>query len=890
MSFNVGTAIGYLDLDTSGFKRGFKSALGDLETFNTTAEGASGKLTSLGSALTSVGSSMTKYVTTPLLGIGTAAVAVGNKFESAMSRVGAISAATGDQMEELTDQAMELGASTAFSASEAAAGMENLASAGFTVEEIMEAMPGLLDLAASSGAELATASEIAASAIRGFGLEASSATHVADVFAEAAARTNAQTEDMGEAMKYIAPVAKAMGQNLEETAAAIGIMSDAGIKGSQAGTALRGALSRLAKPTEAMIATMESLGLSFYDAQGNMLPLNGIISELEQNTAHLTQEQRNHALVTLFGQNSLSGMLALMERGSGELINLTESFKAADGAAASMAETMLDNTAGSLEEMMGAVETLMINIQQVLAPVITKVANGISNLINKFNGMSEEAQKAIVVFAGIVAAIGPVMLIVGKLLTMLGTLPTTIASVKTGLGVLKTALAGISAPVVAVVAVITTLVAAFKHLWDTSEEFRNSITGIWESIKEAFSQFTDGITERLNSLGFEFSSITEAISAVWNGFCDLLAPVFEGAFNVVATTLQTILDTLLGIVDYWIAIFQGDWEGAWEAVKGIFSSIWEGIVEVFNTIVDTIEGVADTFLGWFGSSWDEAWEAIKQFFEDTWDAIVEFFTTTVDNIVTGVEEFIENVVTFFEELPETLAYWLGFALGKIASWIVDLGKKALEVGPEFVDNVIKFFSELPDKIWNWLSQALQKVTAWGTNIKNKATETGTNFLNSIVSYLSQLPGKFMTWFNQVISYLNGIPSKMKTIGKNMLNNLWEGLKSVWNSLWSWISSIGNKITNAFNSFKAGASAGASGSYASGLDYVPRDMLVKVHQGESIRTKQQTREDLSPSRNSNNTPRQPLNITMTLDGRVVGQVAVSNINDITDTNGVVPLKI
>ena len=164
-------------------------------------------------------------MTLPVLAIGTAAITTGNDFEAQMSRVQAIAGATKDELEQLTDQAIELGAETSFSASEVAAGMENLASAGFTTNEIMEAMPGLLDLAASSGAELATASEIAASAIRGFGLEANESAHVADVFAEAAARTNAQTEDMGEAMKYVAPVAKTVGLSIEETAAAIGILS-----------------------------------------------------------------------------------------------------------------------------------------------------------------------------------------------------------------------------------------------------------------------------------------------------------------------------------------------------------------------------------------------------------------------------------------------------------------------------------------------------------------------------------------------------------------------------------------------------------------------------------------------------------------------------------------
>lgn len=274
------------------------------------------KITNVSDKVDKLGNTLTTGLTAPIIGLGTAAVATGNSFEAQMSRVQAIAGATGDELEQLTDQAIQLGAETSFSATEVAAGMENLASAGFTTNEIMEAMPGLLDLAASSGAELATSSEIAASAIRGFGLEASEAGHVADVFAEAAARTNAQTEDMGEAMKYVAPVAKTAKLSIEETAAAIGIMSDAGIKGSQAGTTLRGALVRIVKPTKPVKEAMEKLNVEFYKSDGTMKSLTEIIDDLSKHTQGLTDETKNQALAQIFGTEALSGMLALVNRRS----------------------------------------------------------------------------------------------------------------------------------------------------------------------------------------------------------------------------------------------------------------------------------------------------------------------------------------------------------------------------------------------------------------------------------------------------------------------------------------------------------------------------------------------------------------------------------------------
>ena len=342
-----------------------------------------------------------------LTGVATVAIKTGSDFEAQMSRVKAISGATEQEFAKLKEQAIELGADTAFSSGQAAEGMENLAAAGFTTNEILEAMPGLLDLAAASGEDLSNSSDIAASTLRGFGLAAEDVGHVADVLAENANRTNSSVAETGEAMKYIAPLARAAGISMEETAAAIGIMANAGIQGGQAGTTLRGALSRLSRPTEDMQEAMSELGVSFYDSEGKMLSLTDQVDVLGKAMEGMTDEQKNNYLVTLYGQEALSGMLALINEGPESLESLTKAYTTCDGSAKKAAETMQDNLKGAVEQLSGSAESLGIvfyeSVSDNLKNAAVTATDSINEITDAFNngGLDKAIETAGDEFAGL---------------------------------------------------------------------------------------------------------------------------------------------------------------------------------------------------------------------------------------------------------------------------------------------------------------------------------------------------------------------------------------------------------------------------------------------------------------------------------------------------------
>lgn len=681
----------------------------------------SSKSFQIGSALTGMGKVLSTAVTLPLLGIAATSIKVGNEFQAQMSRVQAIAGATGGELDKMKRQAIELGAKTAFSAKEAAQGMENLASAGFQVNEIMDAMPGVLDLAAVSGGDVAASSEAMASSLRAFGLEAGQAGHVADVFARAAADTNAETVDMAEAMKYVAPVAHSMGLSLEETAASIGIMADAGIKGSQAGTTLRGALSRIAKPTKAMVKSMDQLGVSFYDANGKMIPLREQIAQLKTATAGLTQEERNRHLVTLYGQNSLSGMLALLDAGPEKLDKMTNALINSDGAAREMAETMQDNLASKIEQMGGAFESAAIIIQQILEPALTKIVGGITKLIEAFVNMSPVGQKMVVIFAGMVAALGPLLLIVG-------TVMTTMVKLRIAMQFLGPAFMGTMGTIALVVAAFYALVAVFMIAYTKSEKFRNFIDSLapaikkglgiavewtaeklkvlWEwlqkaaeKVKEFGSAISSKVANTLQQFGINLGQAGSSIGSFISSGLERLGGAFGkvgGVMSIAASVLTKVglaffgITGPLGLVISLVVSFLTAW-----ARTGELNA--DGITQVFDNLSSTIQGAADM---------------INQYLP----IFVQKGTEILVKIIEGIANAIPGVVSVISQVIETLVNTLSSILPTILAAGVQILTALINGIAQALPTIIQAAIQIIMALFNGLIQALPTIISAAVQI------------------------------------------------------------------------------------------------------------------------------------------------------------------------------
>lgn len=715
-------------------------------------------------------------------------IELGQNFTSTMSEVSAISGATGEDFEKLEACAREYGATTVFSASNAAEALKYMSLAGWDADQSTSALGGVLNLAAASGMELGAASDMVTDYLSAFAMEAGDAAYFADLLSYAQSHSNTTAEALGEAYKNCAANLNAAGQDVETVTSLLEGMANQGYKGSEAGTAMAAIMRDITNGMKDGAIKIGETSVAVMDAQGNFRDLTDILTEVEAATNGMGDAERAVALSSTFTADSTKGLNLILNEGMDKIAGYEEELRGASGSAEEMANIMNDNLSGDVAAMNSAFEELGLKIYDALESKLRAgvqfITNGVIPAIEWLGGHIPEVTIAVSGLGAVIAAMS------------WGTISSKIAMVKGALVKLAAALGGVSLPAIAIIAVITAVALAFTNLWKNNEEFRNKITAIWDGIKAKFDEFGQGIVDRLNALGFEFEDITEVMKAVWDGFCEVLAPIFEGVFQQISNILSEALDILTGLFDIFAGIFTGDWDMVWQGVQEVFGAVWDFVVATFENWISTFTSLADTVLGWFGTDWETVWTNVKTFFSDTWNAISSFFS----GILTGIK-------TFFTDTWNAIVSFFSGILSGIYSSVTGT-----------MTEIHDTFTNIWDSITGFLSGA------WET-IKNIVT-VGIMAVKEIISAAFQiitLPFRFI-WENckdTVLSIwetiksvigekIDAVKEKITTVTtaiSNVASAAWNAISSTASSLWEGIKgTIGSKIDAAKEKVSTATSA------------------------------------------------------------------------------------
>ena len=860
----VGTAVAYLDLNTTGFNAKLKTAWDDMNTIGDKSLTLGQKIQGVGNSMQTIGSEMTRSFTVPIAGAFGIAVAKTTEFEKSMSTVQSLAQSGMQDVAKETDmlrqKAIELGGSTKFTSKEVADAFSYMALAGWDTEQMLEGISGVLDLAASSDMDLAQASDIVTDYLTAFGKEASYAGTMVDMLSYAQANSNTTTEQLGDAFRNAAAVMNTGGQTMDTTVAILEAMANQGTKGAQAGTALAATMRDLTQHMEKVGDATEAAQLAeagyksitgdmndvidrniiyigkwmipVEDAQGNFRDLVDILGDVETATDGMGSAQKSAALMDTFTARSIKTVSEALTEGIDNIREYRDELNGSGGTAAEQAKIRLDNLAGSLTLLKSALDNLLIQLGERLTPYIRKFADFLTELTSKLASMSEEEFDKIMKIGAAIAALGPALSILGKLVTLTGglfnlgrtisdaggiikivggafkTFGTNIVNVveafklaRAGFegfasqtSILGAALGSISAPMVAIVALIGTLIAAFAHLWQTNEEFRNNMIAIWDGLKEKFAEAGQKITDAINSLGFDFENIVEVIKAAWEGLCELLAPAFEGAFEIIATVIGGIVTNFADFIQIITGLIKGlqsgDWSLFWEGMGNIASDTIDTLLSVFDSLAEYIWNTIQIIGNWFGADWSMTWdeafqavadwcEGVLQWFKELPEKIQDFFVGIAewivalpDKMIEGLagiinsiaqwgsdlvekgkeagSNFVDNVVQFFDELPYKIGYAIGFVIATIAQWVVDMVEKAKEFGTNFIQAIVEWFQQLPERIEEFIETTKQNIAQFVTDAVAKAIELGTQFIDNVVQFFQELPGKILEFATMAI--------------------------------------------------------------------------------------------------------------------------------------------
>ena len=667
--------------------------------------------------------------------------------------------------------------------------------AGWDADQSTSALGGVLNLAAASGMELGAASDMVTDYLSAFAMEAGDAAYFADLLSYAQSHSNTTAEALGEAYKNCAANLNAAGQDVETVTSLLEGMANQGYKGSEAGTAMAATMRDITNGMKDGAIKIGETSVAVMDAQGNFRDLTDILTEVEAATNGMGDAERAVALSSTFTADSTKGLNLILNEGMDKIAGYEEELRGASGSAEEMANIMNDNLSGDMAAMNSAFEELGLKIYDALESKLRAgvqfITNGVIPAIEWLGGHIPEVTIAVSGLGAVIAAMN------------WGTISSKITMAKGALVKLDTALGGVSLPAIALIAVITAVALAFTDLWKNNEEFRNKITAIWDGIKAKFDEFGQGIVDKLNALGFEFEDITEVMKAVWDGFCEVLAPIFEGVFQQISNILSAALDVLTGLFDIFAGIFTGDWDMVWQGVQEVFGAVWDFVVATFENWISTFTSLADTVLGWFGTDWETVWTNVKTFFSDTWNAISAFFS----GILTGIK-------TFFIETWDSIVSFFSGILSGISSSVTGTMTEIHDTFTNIWDSITGFLSGAWETIKNIvtvgimavkeiISAAFQIITLPFRFIWENCKETVLAVWETIKSVIGEKIDAVKEKITTVTSAISNVASAAWNAISSTASSLWEGIKS---TIGSKIDAAKEKVSTATSAITSVASS------------------------------------------------------------------------------------
>jgi TP901 family phage tail tape measure protein len=742
--------------------------LRNLETQANQSATAVQKIAATGESLKTTGDNISNAgkkllpVTVGVTALGTASVTAAANFESSMSQVQATMGITKDSMSTLDGQsvntmdalsnlAKEMGASTAFSATECAEALNYLALAGYSTQEMADTLPTVLNLAAAGGIDLASASDMVTDAMSALGMETSEADTMVDQMAKTASTTNTSVAQLGEGILTIGATAKSVKGGTAELNTALGILANNGIKGAEGGTHLRNIILSLQNPTDKAAAQMEALGVSVYDSEGNMRSMNDILGDLNKSMDGMTSEEKSNIISTIFNKTDLSSVNALLANTGSTWDSLQQSITNSGGAAQQMADTQLDNLQGQLILLKSALEGLAISFGQLLMPALKSIVGAVQSVVDWLNSLDDGTKKVIVTVALVAGALGPVLIIVGKVISAVGTIMTVVPKIAGVINVVKGAFAALNTtmlanPIFLIIAAIAALVAAFIYLWNNCDGFRQFWIDLWENVKQT------AVTV-WNAIKSFFSAVWEGIKAVFTTVLGAIKTLVATYFNFYKTIIETVLNVIKTVITT-----------VWNAIKGVFTTVFN----VIKTIITTQFNIYKT--------------------------IIENVLNVIKTVVTNVWDTIKTVVTTVMNAIKTVFTTVWNAIKSIISAVIG-GIKGLITGDftavkNSVTTIMNTIKSTISTIWNTIKSTVSTVLG---AIKNAVSNVFNGIVNAVKGAMTNVLNAVKNGFSNIKNHIMGLASQAVTWGKDLVMGIVNGIKSCIGAVGDAVKSVADKI-------------------------------------------------------------------------------------------------